>query len=337
MAPPQNPDQLRLLAKVARMYHERGIRQPQIAAELHISQSRVSRLLSQAVEEGIVRTTVTLPPGVHTGLEDELKERFGLLDCLVVDTAGSRGDVTPALGAATAVYLNDTLFARDVVGISSWSSTLLAAVEAMRPGSRLAVERVTQLIGGVGDPQVQVEATRLLHRFATITNATAIFLPTPGLVSDATVRRALLRDPAVLDVQRAWSDLTVALVGIGNVEPSPLVQRSGNGLDRDAQVELHELGAVGDVCFRFFDQAGNLVPSALNERVLGISPEALKAVPRRVGVAGGPDKHAAVRAALLGGWVNTLVTDLDTAHHLAAPDPGIENSGTADPGAVLSD
>jgi DNA-binding MarR family transcriptional regulator len=41
-------DQLRLLAKIARMYHERGIRQPQIAADLHISQSRVSRLLQQA-------------------------------------------------------------------------------------------------------------------------------------------------------------------------------------------------------------------------------------------------------------------------------------------------
>ena len=45
-------DQLRLLARVARMYHERGMRQPQIAADLHISQSRVSRLLRQASEQG---------------------------------------------------------------------------------------------------------------------------------------------------------------------------------------------------------------------------------------------------------------------------------------------
>jgi DNA-binding transcriptional regulator LsrR (DeoR family) len=33
-------------------------------------------------------------------------------------------------------------------------------------------------------------------------------------------------------------------------------------------------------------------------------------------VAGGSAKFAAIAAALKGGWVNTLVTDLDTAHGL---------------------
>jgi 4-amino-4-deoxy-L-arabinose transferase-like glycosyltransferase/predicted XRE-type DNA-binding protein len=63
------PDQLRLLAKIARMYHERGVRQPQIAADLGISQSRVSRMLRQASDLGIVRTMVMMPEGVHTDLE----------------------------------------------------------------------------------------------------------------------------------------------------------------------------------------------------------------------------------------------------------------------------
>src|SRR5580698_5477828 len=52
--------QLRLIAKVARMYHEGGVRQPQIATELNMSQARVSRLLRQASEIGVVRTVVTL-------------------------------------------------------------------------------------------------------------------------------------------------------------------------------------------------------------------------------------------------------------------------------------
>ena len=52
--------QLRLIAKVARMYYEGGIRQPQIAAELNMSQARVSRLLRQASEIGVVRTVVSL-------------------------------------------------------------------------------------------------------------------------------------------------------------------------------------------------------------------------------------------------------------------------------------
>src|SRR5829696_105745 len=61
--------QLRLITKVARMYHERGIRQTDIAEALHISQARVSRLLKRATELGIVRTIV-VADGIHTDLEE---------------------------------------------------------------------------------------------------------------------------------------------------------------------------------------------------------------------------------------------------------------------------
>jgi len=316
MAAVTSADQLRLMAKVARMYHERGIRQPQIAADLRLSQSRVSRLLSQAAELGIVRTTVTLPSGVYTELEEQLESRFGLVDSVVVDTDGSSGDVIPALGAAAASYLGESLRSGDKVGISSWSATLLATVEAMRPKNKTDLDVVTQLVGGMGDPKVQVDAARLLDRFSTITGARPIFLATPGLVSDAAVRRALLKDPAVRDVQQTWRELSVALVGIGSVQPSPLLQRSGNAIDPAQQAELKSLGAVGDVCIRFFDHTGQLINSPFNDRVLGISPETLKAVPRRVGIAGGPNKIAAIRAAVQGNWINTLITDRETAQQM---------------------
>lgn len=310
------PDQLRLLAKVARMYHEQGIRQSQIATDLCVSQARVSRLLRQASELGIVRTIVTLPPGVYTDIEQQLAKRYGLLDAAVVDTAGAGDDVMRALGAATATYLSETLANGDAIGISSWSATLLATVDAMRPKNGLAVEVVTQLLGGIGDPHVQVNATRLLDRFAKLTGSRPLFLPTPGLVTSPEVRRALLDDPAVRGVRELWQRLSVAIVGIGSVQPSPLLQQSGNAIESAQQEELRALGAVGDVCYRFFDQDGRLIDSPFNDRILGIDPDQLKSVPRRIGVAGGSAKFAAIAAALKGGWVNTLVTDIDTAHGL---------------------
>jgi DNA-binding transcriptional regulator LsrR (DeoR family) len=39
-------------------------------------------------------------------------------------------------------------------------------------------------------------------------------------------------------------------------------------------------------------------------------------VPRRIAVAGGIRKLAALRGALLGGWVNVLITDRAAAHEL---------------------
>mgnify|MGYP001232122259 CR=1 FL=1 len=236
-------DQLRLLTKIARMYHERGMRQPKIAAELGISQSRVSRLLKQASDLGIVRTTVMLPEGVHTDLEDAVEERYGLRECVVVEVDGSSEDVIPTLGSVAAGYLSTALaLGNDIVGISSWSATLLAMVEAMRPHNGTPTSIICQLVGGVGDPRAQVTANRLLDRLATVTGARPIFLPTPGLVRDAEVREALLQDPAITGVLETWDRLTIALVGIGSVQPSPLLQRSGNAIDQSQQEELSRLG-----------------------------------------------------------------------------------------------
>ena len=54
-------DEIALLTKVSRLYYEQSIRQPEIADRLALSQSRVSRLLKQAQDVGIVRITVVSP------------------------------------------------------------------------------------------------------------------------------------------------------------------------------------------------------------------------------------------------------------------------------------
>jgi DNA-binding transcriptional regulator LsrR (DeoR family) len=309
-------DELRLLAKVARMYHEKGIRQPQIAAELNLSQARVSRMLKQAVEVGIVHTVVTMPSGVHSDLEDELQSRYKLRDAVVVDTLGVGDDVLPALGSGAAAYLDMTLTGGHVVGISSWSETLISAVDRMPRKSVPVVDKVVQIVGGLGDAAVQMQATRLTARFAELTGGMPVYLPAPGLVGTPAVRRAMMNDVSVRDVLGTWGQLTDALVGIGSLEPSPLLQRSGNAVAEADQDELRRLGAVGDVCFRFFDEEGRLVRSTFDQRVIGVTAKELLAVPRRIGVAGGDRKYSAIRAALLGGWVNILITDLAMAQRL---------------------
>lgn len=294
------------------------MRQADIAQALHISQPRVSRLLKRAVEVGIVRTTVSVPAGVYADLEEQLEQRYGLSQVVLAD-AGSEGeDVTAAVGAAAADYLAATLIGGDTVGISSWSASLITTVAAMRPFRARVVDTVVQLVGGVGDPRVQMQATRLIGQFASSTGAEPLLLPTPGVLGTAAARKSLMSDPAVASVTACWNDLTLALVGIGAVEPSALAQQSGNAFPEADRAVLEQAGAVGDVCFRFFDAVGAMVDSDFNDRVIGIAPDTLRAVPRRVAVAGGVRKVAAIRGALLGGWVNVLVTDLETAQRLLA-------------------
>ncbi|WP_433380912.1 sugar-binding transcriptional regulator [Actinoplanes sp. CA-142083] len=315
-------DQIRLLTKVARMYHERGMRQPQIAEQLHISQPRVSRLLKRAVELGIVRTTVIAPRGVYAELEEQIEQAYGVTEVIVADTDdhADEAQVIRALGAAAAVYLETTLMGGERIGVSSWSSTILATVEAMHPRPTPVADQVVQMIGGVGNVTAQTQATRITGRLAALTGAQAVYLQAPGLLSSGDMRQMFVSDPNIEPVLRACDDLTMALVGIGSVEPSPLLRESGNAVAENELPALRAAGAVGDVCIRFFDSDGVHIDSDLDDRVLGIAADTLRAVPRRVAVAGGTRKSTAIRAALRGGWANVLITDLQVARSLMAAD-----------------
>lgn len=64
---------------------------------------------------------------------------------------------------------------------------------------------------------------------------------------------------------------------------------------------------------------GDRVDTDLDQRVIGIDPDALRKIPRRIAFAGGARKTAAVRGAV-GGWANVLITDGRTAESLLAAD-----------------
>lgn len=322
-APLLNSEDTRLMTKVARMYHEQGMRQPEIAERLNISQPRVSRLLKKAVATGVVRTTVVAPRGVFADVEEQVERLYGLREVVIAD-AGDEEDelvITPALGAAAAFYLETTLAGGERIGLSSWSSTLLSTVDSMRPRHSHECESVVQVLGGLGQPSAQARATHLVGRLVQVTGATATYLPAPGLVATAETRAALMRESSISQAVNAFPELTVLLAGIGSLKPSPLLRASGNAVGPDDEDRLRKAGAVGDVCMRYFDKDGGPVESHLDDRLLGIETETLLAIPRRVGVAGGQRKHEAIRAALLGGWINTLITDNATAAYLVHARP----------------
>lgn len=320
-------DELRLITRVARLYYESGLKQPEIAARLRLSQPKVSRLLKQALDEGIVRITVRVPTGTHPDLEERLQARFGLEDAVVVDVTFDDDDqVARELGAAAAFYVESTVRSGDVIGISSWSATLLAMVDALHPVTTVRDTRVVQILGGVGDPAAAGHATHLIRRLAQLLHGQGEFLPAPGVVGSAEARRVLLDDPFVRSAMALFDRVSMALVGIGTVQPSGLLARSGNVFSPEELASVRALGGVGDISLRFVSATGEPIATPLDERVIGIELEQLKRVPRSVGVAGGRRKVAAIRAALVGGWLNCLITDRHTAERLLGDRPADESA-----------
>jgi DNA-binding transcriptional regulator LsrR (DeoR family) len=316
-------DEARLMTRVARLYYETGIRQPEIATRLRLSQPKVSRLLRQAQDEGIVRISVRAPSGTYPDLELALEGRYGLQDAEVVDVSVSDDEhIVRELGEAAAYHVETTVRSGDIIGVSSWSATLLAMVDAMHPVSSVRDVRVVQILGGGGDPAAEGHATHLVRRLAHLLGGEGTFLPAPSSVGSPEARSVLLEDPFVQRAMALFDQLSVALVGIGGLEPSGLLASSGNVFSREELTTVRASGGVGDIGLRYLCADGRPVDAAVDLRVIGIELDQLRRVPRAIGVAGGPRKTAAIRAALLGGWINCLITDRATAERLleASPD-----------------
>ncbi|MFT4148821.1 MAG: sugar-binding transcriptional regulator [Paracoccaceae bacterium] len=310
-------NELRLIGRVAQMYHMEGRRQAEIAEHLHMSQATVSRMLKRAEQEGIVRTTVIPPPGTFADLETALREKFGLGEAIVVDCTEDReGAIMARIGEAAAHFLEVTLQPDEIIGVSSWSQTILRMVDNIHPLKGAKARYVVQTLGGMGDPSVQTHATQLTTRLARLTGAEPRLLPVQGVASSREGKLVMLADPFVRETMDLFRRISLAIIGIGAVEPSELLARSGNIFSAQELAALTDAGAVGDVSLRFFDLNGNAVRTPLDDRVIGISLDELRPVPRVIALAGGQAKTLAIAGALRAGIIDVLVTDKFTAARL---------------------
>lgn len=318
-------DTQRLMVKVARLYHTHGMRQTDIAKRLQISQSRVSRLLAQAEEASIVRTVVAVPQHIHAEMEEQIEARYGLSEVHVVDAVShEEPELTKDLAHTMAYLLYDLAFEVRTIAFTSWSKTLRLMVEALLP-LRTRCENVVETLGDLGPPDLQHESARSTQQFASLTGGQPVFLRTPGVVPTLEMKELLLdRDPYARRALEMLDSVDLALVGIAAAEMDPQLRSGENFFTDEQYARVRELGAVGEVCLHFLDADGSPIDSGLEDLVVGITLGQLRNARHRWAVAGGTRKHEAIRAALRGGWVDTLVTDAATAEFLLAT-PGAES------------
>jgi DNA-binding transcriptional regulator LsrR (DeoR family) len=317
----------RLISRVARMYYLHNATQASIAETLKLSQATVSRLIKSGRDEDIVRITVSSPRGTYPDLEDGLLARFGLADAIVADCEEDREEqILEAIGDAAGHYLELTLKDHDIVGISSWSQTVLRVLDNIHPVKSISAAKVVQTLGGMGKPGMDEHATVLTTRLARLLSAEPVLLPAPGVASSEAAKIALLSDGFVRAATEEFRNITVALMGVGALQPSEMLARSGNVFSRDELESAASAGAVGELSLRFFDRDGKPVRAPLDQRVIGISLDELRAVPRVIMLAGGDRKVEALHAALSGGYAKVFVTDRFTATKLLECDEAADSS-----------
>jgi len=310
-------DELRFMTRVAQRYYVDGQRQSAIAKDLSISQATVSRMLKRAHDEAIVRISLTAPQGTYPQLEASLRQKYGIIEAIVVDCSEDRtADVISRIGEAAAHFLDTTIQNDEVIGISSWSQTIVKMIDNVHPMNQGKAKSVVQTLGGIGNPNVQKHATQVTTRLAQLTGAESVILQAPAVAASKEAKIILLGEKFVREATEQFENITLAFIGIGAIEPSDMLAQSGNIFSEAELKQLSKQGAVAELSQRFLNASGEQVLLPLNERVIGMNLDQLREVPRVVALAGGEAKTQAIDASLKSGVINTLVTDKFTAERL---------------------
>ncbi|MFL7871364.1 MAG: sugar-binding transcriptional regulator [Anaerolineales bacterium] len=311
-------ESLRIALKAAQLYYENELTQDEIAKKLRLSRPKVSRLLQEARNAGLVKITVAELPSTYTELEHQVEQHYNLLDVLVVEVSqpDSYDQTARELGAAAAGYLRRIIQDGDKVGLT-WGLTLASMVDNLSPEKSKDVA-VTQLAGGLGEPDSETHATDLVRRLAMMLEANLQLIPAPGIVKTIELAHLLRSEPYVSQALEQINQVNLAFVGIGALNRDSLLMRDERILTWKEVQPILDRGAVGDIGLHFYDVNGNVLPSEIEQRMIGANVENYQQMDRVVGIAGGNDKFYAILGGVRGRLINTLITDVSTAQRLVA-------------------
>lgn len=304
--------------QVAWMYYQDGRNQQEIAEALGISRATVVNYLQEAREKGLIRITLAAPAFTTHRLALELTERFGLRGAYVIPDEGTtaeEGFLRVVRGAAN--WLPDLIAPGDRLGVA-WGRTVYELAEVVEP-TPVEDLAVLQLVGSMATPYgftAEACSTRLAQRLG----ARCLNLHAPAIVSRAALAAELREEPILKAQLDQLQTVNKLLFSVGTAGSESHIVLSGLATRDDLDWYVQR-GAVGVICGRFIDAAGQQLPGPMEDRMIGVPLPRLVGLEMGILITPGLDKVDATKAAIRGGYVTHLVTSTRVAEALlAAPD-----------------
>lgn len=300
-----SPDAADVLLDIARQYYLDDRSKVGIAKEFGLSRWQVARLLREARQQGYVKIQIGDQYATNAAVAAELADALKIGRARVIGRSNKSGPqpTVDSVAAELARVLTETLRPGQSVGLT-WSRI----IELMPPHLvELPPCDVVQLAGALsftGDRLGSVEVTRYVARVA---NGTAYPFYAPLVVEDPRTAAALREQPEIADCLDRVNHLDVAVLTVGHWSPE------GSAIYSLLRPELAQqvaaAGGCGDISARVFDADGNPVSPDLDECIVGITTDQLRAVPHRIATSYGEFRAGATVAAARAGLIDMLIVD----------------------------
>lgn len=299
------------LTEIARRYYIDEHSQADIAKEYKLSRPTVSNILKQCREEGIVEIRIRESSAFARGLSDRLQDRFGIRAAVIIPSNEDSSAVLSRAGAEAAAFASSVITDGMKVGVA-WGTSLFQMVHQMKHLNVVDAE-VVQLMGGLGAANPQYDGADLARELSKMLNARYYPLQCPVLVKNIEVKEMLISENGIRDTLKQTADLDIAFVGLSSNDPDKSALVKAGFLTHDEAEDTLKAGAVGHICGYSYGAQGEMLNLSVNHRIIGIEFNNLKKIPERLGIACGAEKAEAIKAAMLGGLITTLITDESAA------------------------
>lgn len=307
-------DRAATLLDVARQYWEEGLDQNEIAARMSYSRSTVSRMLSEARRQGIVRVTVSHPIERLMALESQLIAAFGLKTARVSEgPAGHEAGMGPEVARSAVELLIEHCGPHSVIAVSNGRA--VGAVVHHLPEKVWPTSTAVSMLGSVGESLQLDDGPDICRAMAMRLGGRYRSLTVPLVFDSMSLAQKVRNEDQIATTLELASRSDVALTGIGAVgsSASPLLRR---WMTPAVVQECLEHDVVAHLCGHHLDSRGRHVETSLCSRTVCLDPSRLRQIPLVIGVAAGMDKVSAIQAVLRGGYLSALVTDETTARAL---------------------
>lgn len=296
-----------LMSQAVLLHYGRRMPQNQVAKELGIGRSRISEVLRRARDLGYVTINPNLPSGLELGANlkhlfpKEIPDPF----VHVVMVTGSPDLVRQAISTAGARRLESVLEDTQTIA-TDYGYTIGDLCEAHTPTrQRIKLYPIAHSFEHNSYGSAESVISGFYYKYGRTSGVEPHYLP-----DDEPGREKVLAKAAEADV---------LLLGASGTK-SPMLQENLRQHHMD-ELAFTEIGAIGTCASTAFDRFGNIVKSDFDRMIPKVPGACIREAARTPGrhvilVAGGPGKSEAIRALIMGGWMNSLITDMTTAQEM---------------------
>ncbi|KMN76611.1 DNA-binding protein [Chromobacterium sp. LK11] len=294
------------LTELATLYYVDNHTQEALAKRFGISRATVSRMLRKAQEEGVVEIRVRQHPAYANGLEQELRQRFGIQRAIIAIDHQDGDKQRALLAAQVAAYLDQTLDDGMVVAVGMGRNISAVSDYISTPARRECA--FISAIGGAYRGGETMNSDHICRRLAARFGGESETLYAPALIRDPALRQSLLENDTVRQTLDRARRADLALIGIGDLSEDSNIVRMG-WFSPTEIAEAKRSGAIGDVMgYDFFDIYGQPAGTPLQGRIVGLHLGDLERIPNVVAIASEQSKATALLGALRTGVIDTLAT-----------------------------